>query len=54
MTTEQCPKCELRFWNRNEMLWHLREDHRRTKGLALPDRLRGPAHRRHRQTAPVR
>ncbi len=54
MTTVQCPKCELRFWNRSEMVWHLRQDHRRTWGLEFPDRLRAPAHRRHRQGVPAR
>lgn len=23
----QCPKCELKFANRHELQWHLREDH---------------------------
>jgi hypothetical protein len=46
MTTVQCPKCQLRFLTRSEMLSHLRMDHRRTTGLGLPDRLCGPAHRR--------
>ena len=46
MTTVQCPKCELRFLTRGELLSHLRMDHRRTTGLDLPDRLRGPTHRR--------
>ncbi len=23
----QCPKCELKFANKAEMQWHLREDH---------------------------
>jgi hypothetical protein len=46
MMTVQCPKCELRFLTRSEVLWHLRMDHRRTTGLGLPDRLCGPAHRR--------
>lgn len=46
MTTVQCPKCQLRFLTRSEVLWHLRMDHRRTTGLGLPDRLCGPAHRR--------
>jgi|RhiMetdeSRZDD1v2_1073273.scaffolds.fasta_scaffold357671_2 hypothetical protein len=54
MRTTQCPKCELRFWNRGEVLWHLRWDHRRTPRLELPDRLRGPTHRRHRSATPVR
>jgi hypothetical protein len=38
MITVQCPKCELRFASRNELAWHLRQDHRRSKGLGLPDR----------------
>ncbi len=46
MTTVQCPKCQLRFLTRSELLWHLRMDHRRTTGLGLPDRLCGPTHRR--------
>jgi hypothetical protein len=46
MTAVQCPKCQLRFLTRSEVLWHLRMDHRRTKGLGLPDRLYGPGHRR--------
>ena len=46
MTTVQCPKCELRFLTRGELLSHLRMDHRRTTGLGLPDRLCGPSHRR--------
>jgi hypothetical protein len=46
MTTVQCPKCQLRFPTRSEVLCHLRMDHRRTTGLSLPDRLRGPTHRR--------
>jgi hypothetical protein len=45
MTTVQCPKCELRFLTRSELLSHLRVDHRRTTGLGLPDRLHGPTHR---------
>lgn len=39
MRTRQCPKCPLRFSTRSELLWHLRQDHRRTSGLGLPDRL---------------
>lgn len=39
MITVQCPKCELRFASRNAAAWHLRQDHRRSKGLGLPDRL---------------
>lgn len=46
MTTVQCPKCQLRFLTRGEVLWHLRMDHRRTTGLGLPDRLHRPTHRR--------
>ena len=46
MTTVQCPKCQLRFLTRSEVLSHLRMDHRRTTGLGLPDRLGRPAHRR--------
>jgi hypothetical protein len=46
MTTVQCPKCQLRFLTRSEVLSHLRMDHRRTKGLGLPDRPHGPTHRR--------
>jgi hypothetical protein len=46
MTTVQCPKYQLRFLTRSEVLWHLRMDHRRTTGLGLPDRLCGPTHRR--------
>jgi hypothetical protein len=46
MTTVQCPKCQLLFLTRSELLSHLRMDHRRTTGLGLPDRLYGPAHRR--------
>ncbi len=39
MITVQCPRCELWFASRNEAVWHLRQDHRRSKGLGLPDRL---------------
>jgi hypothetical protein len=46
MTTVQCPKCELRFLARSEVVSHLRMDHRRTTGLGLPDRLHRPTHRR--------
>jgi hypothetical protein len=38
MIAVKCPKCELRFGSQNELAWHLREDHRRSKGLGLPDR----------------
>jgi hypothetical protein len=38
MIAVQCPKCELRFASRNELAWHLRQDHRRSKGLGLRDR----------------
>lgn len=50
MTTVQCPKCQLRFLTRSEVLWHLRMDHRRTTGLGLPDRLHRPTHWRERVT----
>ena len=42
MRTTQCPKCPLRFSTRSELLWHVRQDHRRTTGLDLPDRLCPP------------
>jgi putative redox protein len=42
MTTVQCPKCELRFPNPNAVAWHLRQDHRRTRGLGIPDPLDRP------------
>jgi hypothetical protein len=54
MRTMQCPKCPLRFSTRSEALWHLRQDHRRTTGLGLPDRLYGPTRWRHRRAAPAR
>jgi hypothetical protein len=69
MRTTQCPKCPLRFSTRNELLWHLRQDHRRTTGLGLPDLLcpratgasagprqgmRQQARRRHRRPGGVR
>ncbi len=38
MISVQCPKCELQFASRNEVAWHLRQDHRRSKGLGIPDR----------------
>ncbi|HEU4896936.1 MAG TPA: hypothetical protein VFX88_05100 [Actinomycetota bacterium] len=50
----QCPKCQLRFSTRSEVLWHLREDHRRTTGLDVPDRLRGPVRRHHRRAVTTR
>lgn len=50
----QCPKCQLRFSTRSEVLWHLREDHRRTTGLDVPDRLRGPVRRYHRRAVTTR
>jgi hypothetical protein len=50
----QCPKCQLRFSTRGEVLWHLRQDHRRTRGLDVPDRLRGPARRHHRPAVTTR
>lgn len=53
MRTIQCPKCPLRFSTRSELLWHVRQDHRRTTGLDLPDRLCPPGHRRHHRTAPA-
>ena len=40
MVAVQCPKCELQFSSPNVLSWHLRQDHRRSRGLALPDRLR--------------
>jgi hypothetical protein len=51
MITVQCPKCELRFASGSEVVWHLRQDHRRSKGLGLPDRLHQPrrAHRSERE-----
>ena len=54
MRTVQCPKCPLRFRTRSEAFWHLRQDHRRTTGLGLPDRLCGPAHRHRQRAAPAR
>ena len=48
------PQVPLRFSTTSEALWHLRHDHRRTNGLDLPDRLRGPTRRRHRRAAPTR
>jgi hypothetical protein len=42
MRTMQCPKCPLRFSTRSGLLCHLRQDHRRTTGLGLPDRLCPP------------
>lgn len=39
MVAVQCPKCELRFSSPNQLTWHLRQDHRRSRGLGLPDRL---------------
>jgi hypothetical protein len=53
MRTTQCPKCPLRFSTKSELLWHVRQDHRRTTGLGLPDRLYPPGHGRHRRTAPA-
>jgi hypothetical protein len=53
MRTTQCPKCPLRFSTRSELLWHVRQDHRRTTGLDLPDRLCPPGRRRRRRTAPA-
>jgi hypothetical protein len=44
MIAVQCPKCELRFASRSEAAWHLRHDHRRSKGLGLPDRLHQSRH----------
>jgi putative redox protein len=40
MSTIQCPKCELRFPSPNAVACHLRQDHRRTRGLGVPDPLR--------------
>jgi hypothetical protein len=54
MRTVQCSKYQLRFPTRSETLWHLRQDHPRTTGLSLPDRLCGPAHRHRRRAAPTR
>jgi uncharacterized C2H2 Zn-finger protein len=39
MVSVQCPRCELLFASRNQAAWHLRQDHRRSKGLGVPDRL---------------
>jgi uncharacterized C2H2 Zn-finger protein len=39
MVAVQCPKCDLWFASRNEVAWHVRQDHRRSRGLGLPDRL---------------
>jgi hypothetical protein len=51
MIALQCPKCELRFTSPNELTWHLRQDHRRLRGLVLPDRLdRSSDGARHRRT----
>ena len=49
MVSVQCPRCELLFASRNQAAWHLRQDHRRSKGLGIPDRLyrMGSARRRH-------
>jgi hypothetical protein len=54
MRTMQCPNCQLRFSTTSEARWHLRQDHRRTRGLDLPDRLGGPTRRRQRRAAPTR
>ena len=48
------PACRRCLPTRSEALWHLRQDHRRTTGLGLPDRLCGPAHRHRRRAAPAR
>lgn len=53
MRTRRCPECPLRFLTSSELLWHLRQDHPRTSGLGLPDRLCPPARRHHRRTASV-
>jgi uncharacterized C2H2 Zn-finger protein len=42
MVAVQCPKCELLFRSPEELDWHLRQDHRRSRGLGLPDRLHRP------------
>ena len=39
MVSVQCPRCQLLFASRNQAAWHLRQDHPRSKGLGVPDRL---------------